>query len=913
MVEVFLAVLLEIYIIKFLFMLRRSYRLLQLVEIACAQNNVNKWVACTNLVRYALLLRHAAAHDGNQIGFDSFQFFDRADMSVYLLLGGFANTASVEHHYVGVLCSIAGRVAHFFQNTRYFFRIVDVHLTSVSVNKIFQNSLPKASMRYTFTYKYILHLNKYFFKKNKYKSVNNKKYQCMKRKFWKIFGIVTTVLMLSTVLGGVIFVDRFRKASDFVSFDKDKLNEVYTAVTVLDNEGNALSEPLYINNRKQIPLSALHDYTYNAFVAVEDKRFFHHNGIDYKRVAGALLHNLQSRGYKEGASTISQQLIKNTHLDNSKTLKRKLNEMMLAKELEKAYSKRDILEMYINTIYFGRNAYGIETAANVYFNKSATELTVSESAVLAGMIKAPNVYAPDKNADKCKMRRDTVLKLMKEQSFIVEATYIDALADPIEYDPQSSAVECNYVYSVMKEACALLNMTPMQLSRSDFVIETYCNQQTQKELVHLANEDETKCTDGKRADLSAIVLNNEGGVEACLLRGDTAGTKRQVGSALKPIAVYAPALNEKIITQASPILDEETNFNGYKPTNAGGYNGWTTVKYAVAKSLNVPAVKTLNALTLATSEKYLAQMGISGKQNLSLALGNATGGVDILTLAKCYSTLANDGRCNDVGFIKKIYSSNGLIYSRELSNKGVFQSEANYLMTDLLVNTVNNGTAKLLKKVGYPVAAKTGTVGNANGNSDALVAGYTTENTFCVWYSGNLSNDVNGATAPCSFAAKLLDSIYSAHKPSAFAVPKNVVQVDIDKESLYGDQLVLRCDNGEKFWFDKTNQPKEQVKEIRYDYRLNAVSDGNTVQISLPHAEGIWQLYRQSDGLPTVVELTGDCTIAQINCDTVFFAELYVKGKLVYTTPKVLTRYMPTIEQAPESEFPDLTDFWYWG
>ncbi len=738
----------------------------------------------------------------------------------------------------------------------------------------------------------------------------------MKRKHWKIFGIVSAIIIVFSVLSGVIYLDSFRHGSDFVNFDKNKLNEVYTSLTVLDNSGNALNEPLYLNNYKQIPLSAMHEYTYMAFVAVEDKRFFSHNGIDLTRVVGAILHNLKSFSYKEGASTISQQLIKNTYLDNSKTIKRKLNEMMLAQELEKNYSKREILEMYVNTIYFGRSAYGIETAANVYFNKSAADLTVSESAVLAGMVKAPNTYAPDKNADKCKARRDTVLKLMFEQKIIDQGAYNAALAEAIQYVPQGQRNERNYVYHVMREACALLNMSPLQLSRSNFVIETYCNQNTQKSLCELSSKDKTMNKDGRLADMSAIVLNDEGGVEACLTRGESAGTKRQVGSALKPIAVYAPALNEKIITQASPVLDEETDFNGYKPTNAGGYNGWTTVKYSVAKSLNVPAVKTLNALTLPTSEKYLSKLGIKGEQNLSLALGNASGGVDIFTLAKCYSTLANDGICRDVSFIKKIYSDSGLIYSREEKNERVFQSGANYLMTDMLINTVETGTAKSLKNSNYQVAAKTGTVGSTDGNSDALVAGYTTKNTFVVWYSGEFTNDINGSTVPCQFASKLLEKMYSQSAPAAFVPPATVVRLDVDKQSLYESQLVLRSNNGEKFWFDKSNQPAEKVTEIHYDYRLDVSADKNTIKINLPETDGTWQLYRRTDGLPKLIPYKNNTYEGTIDSDTEFFAELYIRNKLVYTTPKVkvhCTVESEDLDSPQLSDFPDLTDFWYWG
>ncbi|MCH5159286.1 MAG: transglycosylase domain-containing protein [Clostridiales bacterium] len=738
-----------------------------------------------------------------------------------------------------------------------------------------------------------------------------------KRRFLKVLGIVTAVLIITGVAGGVGYVSHVKHSENYVQFDKGRLNEVYTSLTLLDKDGAPLAEPLYLNDYKQIPLDALHDYTYMAFVAVEDKRFFQHNGIDYKRVGGAILHNIKSGGYKEGASTISQQLIKNTHLDNYKTLRRKVNEMLLASELERAYSKREILEMYVNTIYFGRSAYGIETAANVYFNKSAADLTVSESAVLAGMIKAPNNYAPDKNAEKCKARRDRVLKLMLEQGIIDQSAYDEAIASEVTYTPQASSSAKSYTYHVMQEACKILNMTPLQLAKSDFVIETYCNQQTQKELTKLVNSDATATKNGALSQLACVVCDNKGGVEACYMRGEGADAKRQVGSAIKPIAVYAPALNERIITQASPVLDEETDFNGYKPTNAGGYNGWTTIKYAVAKSLNVPAVKTLNALGLPTAEKYLSKFGIDGEQNLSLALGNANGGMDIFTLAKCYATLANDGCVNDVAFIKNIYSEKGLIYSREQDNERVFNTAANYLMTDLLINTVETGTAKLLKNNKFQVAAKTGTVGNSEGNSDALVAGYTTENTFVVWYSGEMNNTINGGTEPCKFAANLLNKMYTDSKPKKFATPNSVIQLDVDKDSLDEQQLVIKCDMGLRFWFDKANQPKDVLKKIVYNYALEIDLKDNTVFVKLPEVEnGKWRLYSQAKNeRSSNIVIENGLYIGEIQEDTEFYAELYVNNKLVYTTPR--SKVCPTDsakerEEKKNTNFPSLTDFWYW-
>lgn len=733
----------------------------------------------------------------------------------------------------------------------------------------------------------------------------------MTKKIVKIISIVCAAVVICGICAGVIAFAKWQKSDEYIRFDKKRLNEVYTSLTILDDAGRNLNEPIYLYDYKQIPLDALHDYTYKAFVSVEDKRFYNHNGIDYKRVAGALLHNLKSGGYKEGASTISQQLIKNTHLNNNKTLTRKANEMLLARELEKNYSKHDILEMYLNTIYFGRNAYGIEAASNVYFNKSAKDLTVSESAVLAGMIKAPNTYAPDKNADKCQIRRNNVLKIMLSQNVIDANQYDEAVASEIQCRPQTVSVDKSYSYHVMKEACRLLNMSPMQLAQSNFVIETYCDPTAQTTLRDLINADTTTDKNGKLADVSCVVTNNDGGVAAYYSRGNSCGTLRQVGSALKPIAVYAPALNERIITQASPILDEETDFNGYKPSNAAGYNGWTTIKYSVAKSLNVPAVKTLNALTLPIAEKYLSRMGIEGEQNLSLALGNTANGMDIFALARCYETLAKDGICDELRFIKNIYSENGVVYSRKHTTNQVYQPVANYLMTDMLINTVANGTAKRLQNASYQIAAKTGTVGDSSGNSDAIIAGYTTKNTFVAWYSGELPNSVSGSSAPCSLVSKLLNSMYAKNKPSNFTKPKGIVELTLDKDSLYGNQKMLLNDEGEAFAFDDQNKPKEYVEKIVYDYVVNTTSNNNDVTVTLPTVQDCeWTLYKTVNNATQKLTMTDDCFNEQITGDTEYFAELTKGGKLVYTTPKVKVFFVKKDEQT-EDRPPSILDFWY--
>ena len=297
----------------------------------------------------------------------------------------------------------------------------------------------------------------------------------MKKKFFKILLIIVCCVTLLGAVGGICYVGSIKNSKKYTKFDGGKLNKVYNNLTVLDVDGQQLNQAMYCNNIKQVPLDALPTHTSKAFVAVEDKRFFDHGGIDLRRVCGAILHNLKSGSFKEGASTISQQLIKNTHLDNQKTIERKINEMLLALELEKAFSKEQILEIYLNTIYFGRNAYGIENASNVYFDKSACDLTLSESAILAGMIKAPNTYAPDKNIEKCQNRRDLVLDLMFEQGVITQNECIEAKNAPISFVKQKQLTEKTYMYYTLKEACKILNMTEGQLLNSNYTIETFAN------------------------------------------------------------------------------------------------------------------------------------------------------------------------------------------------------------------------------------------------------------------------------------------------------------------------------------------------------------------------------------------------------------------------------------------------------
>ena len=667
------------------------------------------------------------------------------------------------------------------------------------------------------------------------------------KKAIKIISITMLCIVAASIIAATAITVHALTSDAYVSFDRSKLNSYNNTITILDQNGNKIEDCFYINGYKQIALDSLNSYTPSAFVSIEDKRFYNHRGIDYRRIAGAVLSNIKHGGFSEGASTISQQLIKNTHLDNQKTLQRKINEIVLAKRLERQFSKKQILEMYLNTIYFGSNAYGIESAANVFFGKSAASLTLSESAMLAGLIKSPANYSPITHYDNCLARRNVVLGTMLSNGYITEEQYQQAKEERPTCIPDGQwAMEQNYTYGVIMQACKLLNMSQLQLLNSEITIHTYYNPAIQAALKQSIKSDATTYTNGKQADMIAIVADNAtGGISAYCGRGRfDLYDKRQVGSTAKPFAVYAPAFEENSITQASLLLDEATNFNGYKPHNYGDkYYGWMTVKDAVKYSSNVCAVKTLNTVGIQKSCKYLQKIGldIADEQNLSMALGNFNGGMNCAELLQSYQVLANQGVAVETSFIQSITNSKGTIYTHNTSGKKIFNSTTAFLVSDILKATATSGTAKKMSSLPFEVCAKTGTVGNDQGNSDAIVAGYTSQHTFAVWMGGRntMSNNVTGGTAPCTIASNILSDIYTDQHPDDIKAPKGIVKKYIDnvmlqqhKEVMLANENIPSTEKAE-YYFSINNCPKNiSQRLLENKYTIDVRANDNTVTIT---------------------------------------------------------------------------------
>lgn len=699
----------------------------------------------------------------------------------------------------------------------------------------------------------------------------------------------------------------------YIPLDSSKLSNISPCVVILDGNGNQIDESLLINNSHYINIDSLPQHTIDAFVCVEDKRFFEHNGLDYRRIAGAIVNNIKAGSFKEGASTITQQLIKNTHLDNDKTINRKISEQMLAIQLEQQYTKLEILEMYLNTIYFGCNAYGIESASLCYFDKSAKQLTLAESATLAGMIKAPNSYNPNDDVDRCTTRRNLVLQLMLEQDAITQQQYDSAVSTAVACKPSTSN-DYGYMYGVVQEACQILNMTPSQLANSSLTITTYYDSYAQQCLDNALYADMYSIDN---ASATAVMCNNSNcGIIAVSSYGRyMANSSRQVGSTIKPIAVYAPAIDMGMLDAASLILDEKINFGGYTPSNYNSkYHGWVTATDALAQSMNVPSVKILNSIGVANSCQHLNNMGVDATdQDLSMALGNVTTGMDIYQLAQCYATLANNGRYNKASYIASIDNKSGNVYTNSTTSTQVFGADTAYIATNMLQYTVSNGTASRLKTLPYDIACKTGTVGSSCSNTDALSCAYTCNNTIISWISGQLDNSITGGTVPTQIIADTLERYYTTY-PDNFAVPDNISLVTVDTVELENNQRVLLAGSHTKpsqqrsFPFVTSTAPTEYSKQNPLPTLDVSMAD-NTISVDIDCDMDI-EVHRICDDCDTVIGYTNHVTDSDIlpGNSYRYYALLTSHGKHIANTP-IATIVVPLEDYQLDSHFePDIVD-----
>lgn len=677
------------------------------------------------------------------------------------------------------------------------------------------------------------------------------------RKILISIGITLLILIISGIIA-------FTLIWHSETLDTERLTTMGQMATFYDSKQQTIDAR---NNVNYCSFENISQNCINAFIAVEDKNFYHHHGLSFPRIAKAFANNLVAGYSKEGASTITQQLVKNTYLTNEKTFQRKLREAILALKVEQNFTKEQILELYLNAIYFGNNNYGIANACEFYFQKTPAELSVAESAGLAGIIKNPSKYDPIAHHENFYQRAHLILHLMRDQNLITEDALENALCDPLTIaTPENLWLGNNYQSMALKEASQILNLSENDIISYGYQIDTYYEPDKQQLLYDAMNQPEYNLEGEKFALLSAP----NGQVKAIWTSTPTLLTaRRNFGSAMKPLLVYAPALELGVIQPASLIDDAPLIDTDFNPKNSDGkYHGLISARQALVHSYNIPAVKILEATKIENATAIANKMGLHLQdENLSMALGNTNSGTTFLELASGYQTIANQGKSAPARFVRAIRDRKGQTVYFDLTNKynyapQAIASDTAYLLTDMLTETAQKGTARKLATLGIEIAAKTGTTEreNAATNTDATLVSYTPENVLIVWHgnssmklSDDLPSGANGGGRLAN-AAKQIHSVIS-NPDVHFTRPSTVKSVKLD--SLDYQKGVLKLANNATPEYETTTDlfaTRYQPKNISDNYLMTTptqidgrFTDTNTTQIwfeTLPHQT--YEIYRNS-------------------------------------------------------------------
>lgn len=610
------------------------------------------------------------------------------------------------------------------------------------------------------------------------------------------------------------------------------------------------------DNKKMIDLSSskvdfesLPEHVTWSFVCVEDKNFFKHHGVSYERIAKAAYKNASKKTTVEGASTITQQLIKNTQLSHEKTFSRKIREATLARKLEKKYSKNEILQMYFNAIYFGNGIYGLEGASKYYFNKSAKELNLKESACLSGMIKNPSRYDPFSRRQSFESRGDLVMKMMHEQGKISQADFDEAKTQPLEIVTVKNKRLGNvYRNAAITQASQLLGKSVEELIAQGYKIYTFYDAAAQNAVANVLSNDDYKIkniSDGV-SDNCIIAANLQGGIIALHTNNATLPyARRNFASALKPLVVFAPALELDVVTTSTKIVDEPYTAGDFHPKNHDGkFHGEVTVRESLIHSHNIPAVKILDYTRINKACDIASRLGLTlGEENLSLALGNASEGISFMELIGGYAALANGGLKTSPSFVKRIENANGKVvwehtnpYIRAISER------TSFLVTDMLKDTVKVGTASKLSSLDFEIASKTGSAERDGTNTDAINVSYTPNFVLMVW-NGNASmkpeNDLRKGTTGggvTSFIARDIARELNKGRNSKFNVPDGVEDV--------------------KGKYDIANA-KQVNAPLKYALKVSSkIGETGAPTIKFDaHKDKVYHLHRKVNGTTTLLEV----------------------------------------------------------
>ena len=656
--------------------------------------------------------------------------------------------------------------------------------------------------------------------------------------------VIALVALLVTALGLALWQ---LDLPNWQRLDLNRIRATPKSTVVFDANGQSAGALYAAANRRYVELKDVPGDVVNAFIAAEDQRFYSHHGFDLKRIFGALWHDLKTRSFEQGASTITQQLIKLTHLTSDKTISRKAQEIVLACQLEKVLSKEEILEAYLNTVYFGNGAYGIGAAAEAYFGKVPGELTLAEGALLAGIIKSPSKYAPHLHPENAVSRRDHILAAMAEQGLIAPEALESAAAEPLRLKAQAvdAGADGWYMDQVLLEAEAALGLEAEEILSAGLHIYTGLRtdfQQAAEALFESGANFPDPAADGTPVQAALIALDPATGEIAAVIGGRSYDVRRglnratqaqrQPGSAIKPVSTYAAAIEDMGFLPCSMIEDVQREFPGkYLPGNVGGkYYGTVTLREALSRSLNVATVDLADLIGMQRVRNAMAKFGIplaAQDVNLSLSLGSMTNGVSPARLCAAYCALANGGTRVEPHAIRRITDNRGrLLYEAPAPSEAAVSPQTAFLVTDMLKTAATTGSAKALFTAGVPVAGKTGTVGESGGgNRDNWTVACTPDLAVAVWMGFDepdarhaLPDYAGGSSYPARLCAALIARVSSALSGRDFAAPENLVPLKIDRAALSEEKVVRLA---------ASNTPEEyvQVEWFPPDRAPSAVSE----------------------------------------------------------------------------------------
>lgn len=618
------------------------------------------------------------------------------------------------------------------------------------------------------------------------------------------------------------------EAVDLVHSSSEATFKSAQTSSVYDANGNLITKlkgakDVYYIDSEDIPADVK-----AAIISIEDKKFYRHSGVDYKAIARAFVAMLKNREVTQGGSTITMQLARNIYLSTEQTWQRKVEEIFIAMEMERIYSKDKILEYYLNNIYFGNGYYGIQAASRGYFNRDVQELDLSQIAYLCGIPNNPSLYDPFDHLDKGVGRRNRILKNMLEDGKISQSKYDEAVSEEIVLEQPEEIAKNDYVetytYSCATKALMSLQGFEFQyefesteekdaydeayseaysecqknLYTAGYQIHTSIDLTMQQELQDSVNNTLSEFTEVSDEGVytlqsSAVCIDNETGFVKAIVGGrsqDFSGytlnrayqSFRQPGSTIKPLIVYTPSF-ENGYTPDSHVVDQPIEDG---PKNAGGgYRGEITVRTAVENSINTIAWQLYSELTPKVGLSYLKAMNFSkivpADEIPATALGGFTNGVSAVEMASGYAAVENDGIYREPTCVTEILDAEGNpVYTAPQTETIVYKQNAARMMTDMLQGVITQGTARGLGLGDMPSAGKTGTT---NDSKDGWFVGYTRYYTTSVWVGYDMPktlSNLQGATYPGTIWKDFMTKIHEGLEPMDF-LPYAQVSEDVDE------------------------------------------------------------------------------------------------------------------------------------